>query len=142
MTVDEAKAGMTEGQKLRLDCALNLCKIAASIVSITGRKIDENDEEKRLHRLCTAGAIAETYVANILYLTELLRRKYDRAFVSNEETVAAWGEQYEWIVKNGLRPAIHYNNGIREVPLPFPNIHATAMEAYHKIIKFRKEIRK
>ena len=36
MTVDEAKAGLTEGQKLRLDCALNLCKIAASIVSITG----------------------------------------------------------------------------------------------------------
>ena len=142
MTVDEAKVGMTEGQKLRLDCALNLCKIAASIVSITGRKIDENDEEKRLLRLCTAGAIAETYVANILYLTELLRRKYDRAYVSNEETVAAWGEQYEWIVKNGLRPAIHYNNEIREVPLPFPNIHATAMEAYHKIIKFRKEISK
>lgn len=142
MTVDEAKAGLAEGQKLRLDCALNLCKIAASIVSITGRKIDENDEEKRLHRLCTAGAIAETYVANILYLTELLRRKYDRAYVSNEETVAAWGEQYEWIVKNGLRPAIHYNNGIREVPLPFPNTHATAMEAYHKIIKFRKELKK
>ena len=142
MTVDEAKAGLTEGQKLRLDCALNLCKIAANIVSITRWKVDENDEEKRLHRLCTAGAIAETYVANMKHLNELLQRKYDRSEVTDEETVAAWGEQYEWIVKNGLRPAIHYRIGIRAVPLPFPNIHATAMEAYHKIMKFRKEIKK
>ena len=142
MTVDEAKAGLTEGQKLRLDCALNLCKIAASIVSITGRKIDENDEEKRLHRLCTAGAIAETYVANILYLTELLRRKYDRAYVSNEETVAAWGEQYEWIVKNRLRLAVcRYDRG-RGVALPFAEVHAAAMESYRKIILFRKELGK
>ena len=142
MTVDEAKADMTEGQRLRLDCALNLFRAAADIVAIAGWKIDEGDEERRLHRLCTAGAIAETYVANMRHLNELLRRKYDRAFVSDGETVAAWGEQYEWIVKNRLRLAVcRYDRG-RGVALPFAEVHAAAMESYRKIILFRKELGK
>ena len=131
---------MSASQRLRLDCALNLHGFAESVIAIN--RGEPKDDADRIRRLCTAGAVAESYVANMRWLNFLLKCKYDRTKVSDGETVAAWGEQYEWIVKNGLRPAIHYNNGIREVPLPFPNIHATAMEAYHKIIKFRKEISK
>ena len=140
MTIDEALATMTESQKLRLDCALNLHGCAESVIAL-GRG-EPKDDEDRIRRLCTAGAIAESYVANMIRLNDLLRCKFDRYRVSDEETVAAWREQYEWIVRNGLLPAITRYNGVRRKPLPFEALHAVAMEAYAKIIKFRKEIEK
>ena len=140
MTADEAKAGMTESQRLRLDCALNLHGFAESVIAL-GRG-EPKDDEDRIRRLCTAGAISESYVANMIRLNDLLRCKLDRDKVSDEETVAAWGEQYEWIVKNGLRRPIRRWNGVTLVRLPFADIHAIVMEAYRKVKEFRKEISK
>ena len=142
MTIDEAMAGMTVSQVMRLRCALNLHKLAADLVAISEWKVGENDNDRRIDQLCTAGAVSECYVANMRHLNDLLRCKFDRYRVSDEETVAAWREQYEWIVRNGLRPAITRCNGARREPLPFEALHAVAMEAYAKIIKFRKEIEK
>ena len=142
MTIDEAMAGMTVSQVMRLRCAINLHKFAADLVAISEWKVGENDNDRRLDQLCTAGAVAECYVANMRHLNDLLRCKFDRYKVSDEETVAAWREQYEWIVRNGLLPAIPRDNGVRREPLPFDAIHSVAMEAHDKIIKFRKEIEK
>lgn len=142
MTIDEAMVGMTVSQVMRLRCAINLHKLAADLVAISEWKVGENDNDRRLEQLCTAGAVAECYVANMRHLNDLLRCKFDRYKVSDEETVAAWGEQYEWIVRNGLLPAITRYNGSDREPLPFDAIHSVAMEAYDKIIKFRKEIEK
>ena len=142
MTIDEAMAGMTVSQVMRLRCAINLHKLAADLVAISEWKVGENDNDRRLEQLCTAGAVAECYVANMRHLNDLLRCKFDRYKVSDEETVAAWREQYEWIVRKGLLPAITRYNGVRREPLPFDAIHSVAMEAYDKIIKFRKEIEK
>ena len=140
MTIDEVKAGMTESQRLRLDCALNLHGFAESVIAI--HRGEPKDDEDRIRRLCTAGAIAESYVANMRQLNDLLRCKYDRDKVSDEETVAAWSEQYEWIVKNGLRRPIRRWNGVTLVRLPFADIHALVMEQYRKVMQFRKEISK
>ena len=142
MTIDEAMAGMTVSQVMRLRCAINLHKLATDLVAISEWKVGENDNDRRLEQLCTAGAVAECYVANMRHLNDLLRCKFDRYKVSDEETVAAWREQYEWIVRNGLLPAITRDNGVRREPLPFDAIHSVAMEAHDKIIKFRKEIEK
>ena len=140
MTADEAMTTMTESQKLRLACALNLHGFAESVIAIN--RGEPKDDEDRIRRLCTAGAIAESYVANMRQLNDLLRCKYDRNKVSDEETVAAWGEQYEWIVKNGLRRPIRRWNGVTLVRLPFADIHAIVMEAYRKVKEFRREISK
>ena len=140
MTADEAKAGMTETQSLRLDCALNLHGFAESVIAIN--RGEPKDDEDRIRRLCTAGAIAESYVANMRQLNDLLRCKLDRNKVSDEETVAAWGEQYEWIVRNGLRRPIRRWNGVTLVRLPFADIHAIVMEQHRKVMQFRKEISK
>lgn len=142
MTVDEARAGMTGSQLMRLRCALSLHQLAADLVAISEWTVRENDNDRRIDQLCTAGAVAECYVANMRHLNDLLRCKFDRYRVTDDETVAAWREQYEWLVRNGLRPAITRLSGVRREPLPFDALHAAAMEAYAKIIKFRKEIEK
>ena len=140
MTVDEAMATMNEQQQRRLRCALNLHKLAGSVIAMN--RGEPKDDEERIRRLCTSGAIAECYVANMRHLNDLLRCKYDRHTVSGDETVAAWAEQYEWIVRNGLRRAIWRWNGLKMVKLPFADIHALVMEQYRKVMEFRKEISK
>ena len=138
MTIDEAMAGMTVSQVMRLRCAINLHQLATDLVAISEWKVGENDNDRRLEQLCTAGAVAECYVANMRHLNDLLRCKFDRYKVSDEETVAAWREQYEWIVRNGLRRPIRRFNGVTLVRLPFAEIHAIVMEAYFKVREFRK----
>ena len=131
---------MSASQRLRLDCALNLHGFAESVIAIN--RGEPKDDADRIRRLCTAGAIAECYVANMRWLNFLLKCKYDRTKVSDGETVAAWGEQYEWIVRNGLRRPIWRRDGDSVVRLPFADIHAAVMEAYFKVMDYRKEIAK
>ena len=72
MTADEAKSAMTEAQRLRLDCALNLHGFAESVIALS--RGEPKDDEDRIRRLCTAGAISESYVANMVRLNDLLRK--------------------------------------------------------------------
>ena len=127
---------MSASQRLRLDCAINLHGFAESVIAIN--RGEPRGDEERIRRLCTSGAVAESYVANMRHLNDLLRCKLDRDKVSDEETVAAWREQYEWIVRNGLRRPIRRFNGVTLVRLPFAEIHAIVMEAYFKVREFRK----
>ena len=140
MTVDEAMEKMNEQQRRRLRCALNLHKLAGGVIAMS--RDEPKDDEERIRRICTAGALAECYYANMRWLNFLLKCKYDRSCVSDEDTVKAWGEQYEWIVANGLRRAIWRWNGIRMVKLPFADIHAAVVEAHRKVFEFRKGVEK
>jgi len=128
---------LTAAQEARIDCALNLYRIAASIVA-DPRKSDDD----RIRLVCTTGALAEAYAANIVWLNELLREKYGREKVGADETVDAWRRLYEWIVRDGIRPPIVRRDGAKFVPLPFQAVHARVTGAYRDVKAFRREVRR
>jgi len=134
---------MTEGQEARKACALTLYQLAADIVAEKETLLRNKSEENRLRVLGTAGALAESYSANIEELRHLLACKYDRPSFDHDEAVEEWQQMFDWIVKEGERPPILHDDGTgRLVPLPFDTIHATVREAYRNVMAFRKEISK
>jgi len=125
---------LTAAQESRIDCALNLYRLASSLVGF-----GSTSDHDRIRLVCTAGALAEAYAANLLWLNELLQEKYGRKVVSADETVAAWRQLYEWIVRDGIRPPIVIRDGVKHVPLPFEAIHARVTGAHHDVKAFRRE---
>jgi len=125
---------LTPVQERRIDCALNLYRLAASLVFC-----HDTSDNARLRLLCTKGALAESYVANLTWLGELLAEKYGRNDVSDEETLDAWRRLYEWIVRDGIRPPIIRRDGATDLPLPFQAVHDEVMGAYRDVKAFRRE---
>jgi len=128
---------LTPAQESRIDCALNLYRLAEGVVGY-----HDTSDNARLRILCTAGALAEAYAANLTWLNELLREKYGRPEVSADETVDAWRRLFEWIVRDGIRPPITLWNGVEYVQLPFQAVHARIVGAYRDVKAFRRGIRK
>lgn len=134
---------MTEGQEARKACALTLYQLAADIVAERETLLRNKRDENRLRVLCTAGALAESYAANIEELRRLLMCKYDRTTLSHDEAVKEWQQMFDWLIKEGERPPILHDNGTgRLVPLAFDAVHATVRDAYQSVMAFRKEISK
>jgi len=125
---------LTPAQEMRIDCALNLYRLAEGIVGYR-----DTSQDARLRILCTTGTLAEAYAANILWLNELLKEKYGRDDVSASETVEAWGRLYAWIVRDGIRPPIVDRDDAKHVPLPFQSVHDRATGAYRDVKAFRRE---
>jgi len=134
---------MTEGQEARKACALTLYQLAADIVAERETLLKNKSDENQLRVLCTAGALAESYAANIEELRRLLKCKYDRTTLSHDEAVKEWQQMFDWLIKEGERPPILHDNGTgRLVPLAFDAVHATVRDAYRSVVAFRKEISK
>jgi len=132
---------MTEGQEARKACALTLYQLAADIVAAQETLNRDKSEENRLRVLGTAGALAESYSANIEELRRLLKCKYDRTTLSHDEAVKEWQQMFDWLVKEDERPPILHDNGTgRLVPLPFDTVHATVRAAYRDVMAFRREV--
>lgn len=97
------EATMTDAQRQRLNAALTLLGYASIVIAMRSCKVDSLNAEAKMELICTAGAIAEAYVITLRYMNFLLRRKFGRVFVSDEDTVSAWRIQYEWLTSGGVR---------------------------------------
>ena len=138
MTLDDARERMDAAQRRKLDCALKLHKEARAAVCAAGRKAKTDQEAA--DAFCTAGALAECYVATLGWMRELLEEAGDGP-VSEDDAVAAWGRQHDWLVKNGFRLPVTRFDGVRRTALPFAALHAAVMECYRKVRAFRKEVK-
>jgi len=132
---------MTEGQEARKACALTLYQLAADIVAEQNTLIKNKSDENRQRVLCTAGALAESYSANIEELRRLLKCKYDRTTLSHDEAVKEWQQMFDWLIKEGERPPILHDDGTGRLdPLPFDTVHATVRSAYRAVMAFRRDV--
>ena len=138
MTVDEAFAKMSVLQQRQLRCALNLYQLAFDIVEIS--RGETKDEAENIRHLCTAGALAESYNANLRELNDLLKTKHGGQTLSGEEVAAALYEQFDWIVSHGLKPAITRDTEGKGTPIPSAELHAKVMEKYNAVHAFRANL--
>ena len=77
---------MTVLQQRQLRCALNMYQLAFDIVDMS--RSAPKDEAENIRRLCTAGALAESYNANLRELNDLLKTKSGGQTPSDEEVAA------------------------------------------------------
>ena len=136
MTVDEAFAKMSVLQQRQLRCALNLYQLAFDIVEIS--RGETKDEAENIRHLCTAGALAESYNANLRELNDLLKTKHGGQTLSGEEVAAALYEQFDWIVSHGLKPAITRDPEGKGPPIPSAELHAEVIKARKICMGYRK----
>ena len=133
MTVEEAMRKMSDVQRRRLHCALNLHRFAGTVIALNGGRTGADSplpEDERLRRLAVAGTLAAAYLANLRWLGGLLAEKLGRAHVSEEETVADWREMHTWMVREGLQPPICRCDGEgHEVEMPFGDVHQGVLAA-------------
>ena len=137
MTVDEAFAKMSVLQQRQLRCALNLYQLSFDIVEIS--RGETKDEAENIRHLCTAGALAESYNANLRELNDLLKTKHGGQAPSDEEVAAALAEQFDWIVSHGLKPAITRDPEEKGPPIPSAELHAGIMANYNTVHAYRAQ---
>lgn len=144
MTLEEARSRMDATRLLRLDCALKLHKEAGAVLGVLRQK--PRTEEDAVDALCLAGALAECYVVTLRWMAAIGNPAVDGLPLSErdeafKEAVAAWGRQYDWLVRQGIRRAFVHDNGVRKEALPFSTLHEMVMAAYRKVRAFRREVK-
>ena len=129
MTVDEYRQTLNDEQRLYLLNALNLYREAYFCVWANYAKGGGNDLSKE--RFSAAAAVyAGIYLANLRWLAEMLGSGHPFRDATSPRVVGFWKRAYEWMIKNGLRRPISYDDGTgRMATLGFDEIHRIVMSS-------------
>ena len=144
MTVGEFRETLDEDQRRYLLNALNLYREAYLCITSYYTKGDGQDLSKS-HFFSQAMVTCSIYLANLRWLAEMLGYRRTFGDATSSVVVGRWKRAYEWMVANGLRPPIAYDDGTgRLVTLDFDTFHAIILKVYEALqdmLKKQKEER-
>ena len=138
MTVGEFRETLNEDQRRYLLNALNLYREAYLCITSYYTKGGGQDLSKDRF-IAQAMVSSGIYLANLRWLVEMLGYRPTFGNATSSVVVGRWKRAYEWMVANGLRPPIAYDDGTgRLVTLDFDTFHAIILkvdEAFQGVLK-------